>query len=311
MEIIALIAVCVLAVMLWTRVFQKRCTHGLPIRSDQPCSECERARAAAEMERRQQEEEARRRAEDEKRRLAELRIKEAENIRQLTYLQAMDPIEFERIVTHAYRILGWDVQETPASGDRGVDAYLRRNGKVSILQCKRLTSGRVGTPVLRDLLGTIVAEAADGGILVTTSSFSEDAMKWCAARPIELVDGHKLLKIIASAYPLGSPVPEDFITRRRHPVVVPSRCPWCGAKTKRRRKGRRGPFYGCTAFPNCRWTMPVPRGAYRAIRQQTPATIHISCEACGAINRIPSARAGERARCGKCKAPLPPDEGSV
>lgn len=268
MEIVALMALGVLAALLWPRIFPRRCTHGVPIRSNQlGCSECEGVRALAEMERREREEEARRRAEDEKRRIAELRVKEAENIRQLTYLQAMDPIEFERVVTQAYRNLGWQVQETPASGDRGVDAYLQKDGTVSILQCKRLSSGRVGSPVLRDLLGTIVAESADGGIIVTTSSFSEDAVEWLsrATKPIELVDGHKLLQIIASAYPLGSPVPEDFITKRRHPLVVPSRCPWCGAKI-RRRKGRRGPFYGCTAFPRCRWTMPARRHQYRAIR---------------------------------------------
>jgi thioredoxin 2 len=31
------------------------------------------------------------------------------------------------------------------------------------------------------------------------------------------------------------------------------------------------------------------------------------CAACGAINRIPEARAGQPARCGKCKAPLATD----
>jgi thioredoxin len=30
----------------------------------------------------------------------------------------------------------------------------------------------------------------------------------------------------------------------------------------------------------------------------------IRCPACGATNRVPEARAGEPARCGKCKAPL-------
>ena len=30
----------------------------------------------------------------------------------------------------------------------------------------------------------------------------------------------------------------------------------------------------------------------------------VPCPACGAINRVPEARAGEPARCGKCKAPL-------
>ena len=32
--------------------------------------------------------------------------------------------------------------------------------------------------------------------------------------------------------------------------------------------------------------------------------MNVRCEACGAINRVPEERAGERARCGKCKAPL-------
>ncbi len=33
--------------------------------------------------------------------------------------------------------------------------------------------------------------------------------------------------------------------------------------------------------------------------------MELRCPACGAINRIPDARAGEPARCGKCKTPLP------
>ena len=32
--------------------------------------------------------------------------------------------------------------------------------------------------------------------------------------------------------------------------------------------------------------------------------MELRCPACGAINRVPEARAGERARCGKCRAPL-------
>jgi thioredoxin 2 len=32
--------------------------------------------------------------------------------------------------------------------------------------------------------------------------------------------------------------------------------------------------------------------------------VTVRCPACGATNRLPRARAGERARCGKCKAPL-------
>ena len=263
MEIIALLTIVVAAIIMWWRFFPKRdlpkhCAHGVPIRSN--CNQCVRDEVSRSAQRRQAGEEALRRAEEEKRRLANQRIQEAENIRQLTYLQKMDPIDFEKVVAEAYRRHGWEVQDTRASGDRGVDAYLRKDGRLSILQCKRLSSKRVGSPVLRDLLGTIIAEEAHGGIIVTTSFFSREATEWIgrAPKPIKLVDGHELLKFIESAYPLGSPVPEDFVTNRRHPLVVPPRCPWCGTRTKRRR-GRHGPFYGCMAYPQCQWTMPVPR----------------------------------------------------
>src|SRR5688500_13407243 len=37
----------------------------------------------------------------------------------------------------------------------------------------------------------------------------------------------------------------------------------------------------------------------------------VKCPACGALNRVPQARAGEPARCGKCKAPLATAAGPV
>jgi len=39
--------------------------------------------------------------------------------------------------------------------------------------------------------------------------------------------------------------------------------------------------------------------------------MNIRCGACGAINRVPESRAGERARCGKCKTPLTAATGPV
>ena len=39
--------------------------------------------------------------------------------------------------------------------------------------------------------------------------------------------------------------------------------------------------------------------------------MNIRCGACGAINRVPESRAAERARCGKCKAPLTAATGPV
>ena len=132
----------------WRYAFPYRCEHGIPIRPGKPhrCPDCQRAEEKLEADRQ-------RRAAEAKRELERLRAEETENIRQLGYLQEMDPIEFETVVSHAYRNLGWEVENTPASGDRGVDAYLRRGGQTVILQCKRYSSSRVGAPALRDPSG--------------------------------------------------------------------------------------------------------------------------------------------------------------
>jgi thioredoxin 2 len=39
--------------------------------------------------------------------------------------------------------------------------------------------------------------------------------------------------------------------------------------------------------------------------------MEIRCATCGTINRVPEARTGERARCGKCKAPLATGDGPL
>jgi thioredoxin 2 len=33
--------------------------------------------------------------------------------------------------------------------------------------------------------------------------------------------------------------------------------------------------------------------------------LEVRCPSCGAVNRVPEARAGDRGRCGRCRAPLP------
>lgn len=269
MEILVVIALAIGLWKAWPYVFPERCCHGVAQRPGMPrtCAKCNAEREQRETELRRLEAVVERQREEARKRLEELRLVESENIRQLTYLQKMHPVDFERVVSHAYRNLGWEVQETAVSGDRGVDAFLRRDGEITILQCKRFSKSRVGTPVLRDLLGTVVAEGADRGIVVTTSSFSEDAISWAnQSGRIDLIDGHRLLQIIAEAYPEESLVPAEFVTRRKHPSVVPSRCPWCGSKTKRRR-GRRGPFYGCTSFPRCKWTMSAPGARYQRTKR--------------------------------------------
>ena len=107
----------------------------------------------------------------------------------------MAPREFELAVCDVYRHMGYDVRVTPYGGDSGVDGYLRKDGKLFILQCKRVR-GSVGQPAVRDLLGTIIHEKAAGGIMVTTGNVSRQARAWMADKPIQVVQMDELVRMI-------------------------------------------------------------------------------------------------------------------
>jgi restriction system protein len=49
---------------------------------------------------------------------------------------------------------------------------------------------------VRDLWGTIDHERAYKGILVTTNGFSPDAYQFASEKPIELIDGARLLYLL-------------------------------------------------------------------------------------------------------------------
>jgi len=57
-----------------------------------------------------------------------------------------------------------------------------------VVQCKA-RARPVGEPVLRDLFGTMHAQGANKGILITTSSFTAAALRFAQGKPLELIDG--------------------------------------------------------------------------------------------------------------------------
>lgn len=100
--------------------------------------------------------------------------------------------EFEKYITELLSNLGFQAQQTSLSGDGGVDIYayydkpfLKGN---YLIQCKNWTYP-VGQPQVRDLFGVVMSRRANKGVLVTTSSFTEQAKEFANGLNIELIDG--------------------------------------------------------------------------------------------------------------------------
>lgn len=115
--------------------------------------------------------------------------------------------EFELLVGEAFRLDGFEVEQRGgAQPDGGVDLVLRRGGEKFLVQCKQWRATRVGVAVVRELFGVMAATGATGGFVVTSGTFTNDAIAFAEGRNVILVDGKILLDMIerAERAPTGS-----------------------------------------------------------------------------------------------------------
>eukprot|EP01083_Nonionella_stella_P034100 93355_1 len=106
--------------------------------------------------------------------------------------------DFEVWIAMLYQAQGYEAEHAGQVGDHGVDVKLRKNGEISIVQCKQYRRQKVPESDLRDLLGTMVTEKAAKGIFVTTSTFSPSCLTYASLHPdsLFLVDRERLLTMI-------------------------------------------------------------------------------------------------------------------
>ena len=87
--------------------------------------------------------------------------------------------------------------------DGGVDLVLRKGREKFLVQCKQWRAFKVGVAVVRELYGVMAAKGAAGGFVVTSGSFTEEAIEFASGRNVTLVDGPKLFGLIRQAQGAG------------------------------------------------------------------------------------------------------------
>jgi len=177
--------------------------------------------------------------------------------------------EFEDLVGEAYRRQGFMVEFTgDPSGDGGVDLVLTKAGQTILVQCKQWKAFDVGVKPVRELLGVVASRKAHRGILVTSGRFTQGAVRFAEANPIELLDGPPLAKMIAgvqAGLTAQAPASQTPVVSRPAPAVAPAAsaplCPICNSSMARRtaNKGPNAgkPFWGCSGYPRCRGTRNI------------------------------------------------------
>jgi restriction system protein len=180
-------------------------------------------------------------------------------------LQVFDDIEwkrFEMLCAHLFEQAGFEARMQSHGADGGVDIWLHSRhaeGPVAVVQCKHWLTRQVGVKEVRELLGVMTANKVSRGTFVTTSNFSADAEQFARDNGIHLLDCSGLLALVAKRTPEQQ---AELLQHAYEGEYWRPTCASCGLKMVERtaRKGGAA-FWGCAAYPRCRFTLPMRAAA--------------------------------------------------
>lgn len=166
--------------------------------------------------------------------------------------------EFEDVIEAYYRERGYEVIHTGYdSADGGIDLIAKKENEKIIIQCKHWKAYKVDVKVIREMYGLMVTEKASKAIIITSGDFTEPAKEFIHDKPIELIDGEKLIKLIDEVRKnkaQGQNVKNDDNKN----VVL---CPNCHAPMVLRvaKQGEHAgkKFWGCSNYPKCKYIIDL------------------------------------------------------
>lgn len=161
----------------------------------------------------------------------------------LQWLRGMKPSEFEKYIADLFTRLGYETKTVGTSHDGGIDVIAEKDGVKNYIQCKKFISSKVSVGDIRNFYGALADHLTNGkGYFITTNKFTLEAEKFAEDKPIELIDGFRLIKYINMTKKDKSELKEEDRA-----------CPRCDGNLVKR-TGKFGEFYGCSNYPKCDYT---------------------------------------------------------
>jgi len=165
----------------------------------------------------------------------------------LNKLRQMTPDDFERYIADLFSKLGYQTSVRGGPYDQGVDVIAEKNGIKYYIQCKKFITREVGVGAVREFYGVLADHLANGkGYFITTNKFTLEAEKFAEDKPIELIDGFKLIQYIRLA---------EKKTGKSNDIAGKI-CPQCGGNLVVR-NGKYSQFLGCSNYPKCTYTEQI------------------------------------------------------
>jgi len=163
----------------------------------------------------------------------------------INIIDKMEGDIFEEFLLAHFQKLGYKGRTTTKTNDYGADLILKKDGEKIVVQAKRY-SNKVGIAAVQQILGAKEYYKANKCIVVTSNFFTPNAINLANSSGVELWDRNKLIEIMIKQN--GKESIESLKTINGNKM-----CKVCGSDMTLRR-GKYGSFYGCSNYPECRYT---------------------------------------------------------
>ena len=101
--------------------------------------------------------------------------------------------QFSAIVVDAYRRQGYTVEPVQKSA---YDYALTRQGRLTLLQCRRWKVNQLGVGPLQELANAVASSDAYNGICIAAGKCSPKAREFASGKPITLLTGIELAALV-------------------------------------------------------------------------------------------------------------------
>ena len=173
----------------------------------------------------------------------------------LSDLKELSWSEFREYVVGLFQKLDFYTESKGTRDDQYADLRLKKAARTSLVCCRKYYVGKIPLSMVSEFYAAMLKEPAlEKGYFITTGSFSHDARKFAADKPLVLIDGEKLMEFVKITESIASA--KERSSLQNDPGKMDYACPVCGAnmllKTVENNPHSVTQFWGCSAYPSCK-----------------------------------------------------------
>ncbi|MGW8184927.1 MAG: restriction endonuclease [Candidatus Moraniibacteriota bacterium] len=173
----------------------------------------------------------------------------------LESIRNLKPDQFEEFICNLFDKLGYEAERVGGPNDGGIDVIATKNGVKHYIQCKKFITRQVSVGDMRNFYGAVVDKLTDAkSFFITTNVFTLEAERFALGKPIELIDGKRLMEYVNLA---GLSSDNVVGNGSIFDSNIIEKCPDCGGKlvlrTAHKGSYSGNDFYGCSNYPKCKF----------------------------------------------------------